>query len=225
LNRSEAATWFNGKRVAIVGSGPGCLDNETGFVDSHDVVLRVNNFRLTPNTGFRTDVFYSFFGSSIRTSKDDLADCSLCMCKLPNADIVPFLTPQETEWHRRRGKMVGVDYRPHYRRRQEWWFCPTYVPTVEEFFVPFNELGRHQPTSGFAAIFDVLSFNPKSVFLTGFDFFRSKLHNVTEPWRPKNHDDPIGHRPEAEFSWLMKNLSRVTADKKLSAMISSASSR
>jgi hypothetical protein len=37
--------FFSGKRVAIVGSGPGCLDNDPGFVDSHDVVVRVNNYK------------------------------------------------------------------------------------------------------------------------------------------------------------------------------------
>jgi hypothetical protein len=53
---------------------------------------------------------------------------------------------------------------------------------------------------------DVLSFKPAAVYLTGFDFFRSNLHNVDEPWKQKNADDPFKHEPEREREWLVKNV-------------------
>lgn len=202
LDRSECQPVFEGKRIAIVGSGPGVLDNEPGFVDGHDVVVRVNNYRLvSPATGQRTDVFYSFFGTSIKKTAHELArdGVTLCMCKCPNAHAI------ESEWHRANGKMIGVDYRPHYERRASWWFCDTYIPTVEEFMVGFRLLGDHMPTTGFAAILDVLSFDPAEIYLTGFDFFRSGVHNVSDPWRVKNLDDPIRHEPERELAWLAAN--------------------
>lgn len=202
VSRSEAARRFEGKRVAVVGSGPGVLGNAKGFLDSFDLVVRVNNYKLSPAAGFRTDVFASFFGSSIKKTAEELKrdGVTLCLCKLPNAQ------PVESEWHRKNGKMIGVDYRPHYRRRQAWWFCDTYIPTVEEFMVGFDLLGQHMPTSGFAAILDVLSFKPAAVYLTGFDGFRSKTHNVNEPWRVKNLDDPFRHEPERELQWLRDNM-------------------
>lgn len=204
LSRSEVAPWFEGKTVAIVGSGPGCAENSVGYVDSHDIVVRVNNYRLIGGTGSRTDVFYSFFGMSIKKTVEELKrdGVKLCMSKLPNAQVL------ESEWHRRNGKMIGVDYRPHYVRRESWWFCDTYVPDVEEFMKPFDALGRHMPTTGFAAIWDVLSFNPKTVFLTGFDFFQSGIHNVNEPWRAKNLDDPFRHDPERELAWVARSMGR-----------------
>jgi hypothetical protein len=217
LNRSEVRPWFEGRRVAIVGSGPGCDENSEGWVDSHEVVVRVNNFKTTARTGKRTDVFYSFFGTSIRKTSEELirGGVKLCMSKVPNAHAI------ESEWHRRHGKMIGVDYRPHYERRKDWWFCDTYVPTVEEFLQPFNALERHQPTSGFAAIWDVLSFDPQSVFLTGFDFFRSGIHNVNEPWMVKNTDDPIRHEPELERRWVAAAVNRysIRCDKRLADAI------
>jgi hypothetical protein len=217
LNRSEVRPWFEGRRVAIVGSGPGCDENSEGWVDSHEVVVRVNNFKTTARTGKRTDVFYSFFGTSIRKTSEELirGGVKLCMSKVPNAHAI------ESEWHRRHGKMIGVDYRPHYERRKDWWFCDTYVPTVEEFLQPFNALERHQPTSGFAAIWDVLSFDPASVFLTGFDFFRSGIHNVNEPWMVKNTDDPIRHEPELERRWVAAAVNRysIRCDKRLADAI------
>lgn len=217
VDRSEVRQRFENKSVAIVGSGPGVLRNAPGLVDSHEVVVRVNNYKLSKQAGFRCDVFASFFGSSIRKTADELKrdGVTLCLCKCPNAHAI------ESEWHRKNGKMIGVDFRPHYRRRKDWWFCDVYVPTVEDFMVSFRALGNHMPTSGFAAIFDVLSFNPRSVFLTGFDFFRSGIHNVNEPWRAKNLDDPIRHEPERERAWLIENMRRhpVTTDAALARVL------
>jgi hypothetical protein len=204
VNRYECLPWFEGRTVAIVGSGPGVLNNSSGMIDRADVVVRVNNYKLSDAAGYRTDVFYSFFGTSIKKTSQDLKKdgVKLCMCKLPDAKVF------ESEWHRTNNKMIGVDFRPHYERRRNmnFWFCDTYVPTVEEFMVGFNLLGHHMPTTGFAAILDVLSFKPASIFLTGFDFFQSKVHNVDEPWKQKNADDPFKHEPERERAWLQKNI-------------------
>lgn len=221
LTRSEVRTRFEGKSVAVVGSGPGCAENPPGLIDGHDIVVRVNNYKTGKGTGFRCDVFYSFFGSSVRKTAEELkADgVRLCLTKLPNASIADRLSTQETAWHRKTGKLIGIDYRPHFRRRAGWWFCDTYVPTVDEFFVGFDLLGRHQPTTGFSAILDVLSFNPREVYLTGFDGFRSGIHNVNERHIIKNRDDPIKHEPERELNWLRQNAGRFKADRRLAVLI------
>lgn len=217
LSRSEVRSRFEGKTVAILGSGPGCVENESGFVDSHDLVIRINNYKLSQGTGFRCDCFYSFFGTSIKKKREDLIrdGVTLCMSKTPNAHAI------QSEWHRVNDKMIGVDYRQHYVRRQNWWFCDTFVPSVEDFLKPFEVLGRHQPTTGFAAIFDIVSFNPKSVYLTGFDFFRSRIHNVNEPWAVKNTDDPLRHEPERERTWLAENMNHypIRCDARLAQLL------
>ena len=200
--------------MAIVGSGPGSLDNEPGFVDSHDVVVRINNYKLFPQTGVRTDVFYSFFGTSIRKTMAELkrGGVTLCMCKCPNAH------PIKSDWHERNGKMAGVDYTYIYRNRATWWFCDTYIPTVDDFMEKFDLLNKHQPTTGFSAILDIASFNPRSLYLTGFDFFRSGKHNVDEKWTQKNNDDPLKHEPELELQHL-RNMTGLSFDKTLEQMI------
>jgi hypothetical protein len=195
------AEFFRGKSVAIVGSAPTVLRNRPGVIDAHDLVVRINNFKtkgFEDRVGRRTDVFYSFFGTSIKKPAADLIrdGVRLCMSKLPNARVM------ESAWHTRHGKEVGIDYRYVYRNRAGWWFGDTYVPDVAEFFRKFEALDRHQPTTGFAAILDVLSFDVTSVYLTGFDFFRSGMHNVDQPWRAKNLDDPIRHEPEREAAWI-----------------------
>lgn len=214
---SEASEQLRGKTVAVVGSAPSVLDNAPGFVDEHEVVCRINNYKLGPAQGIRTDVFYSFFGSSIRKTAAELQrdGVTLCMAKCPNAK------PLTSEWHERNNKPLGVDFRYIYEARQDFWFCDTFVPSVEHFLRSFELLGKHIPTTGFAAILDVLACEPRSVYLTGFDFMTSGIHNVDEKWRPGDPADPIGHRPEREFAWVRANRSMLplTFDKHLSTMI------
>lgn len=213
VTRDEVERTLRGRSVALVGSGPGVLGNARGFVDGHDVVVRVNNWKLGPAPGRRTDVWYSFFGRSIRRSSAEAvaAGVRLCMCKCPNAQFM------ESAWHERNGKQRGVDFRPIYQERAGWWFCNTWVPPLEQFMQQFQMLGGHVPTTGFSALLDVLAFEPASVYMTGFDFFTSRLHNVNEAWRPGNPADPIGHVPAAEAAWLNANRNRypITVDRAL----------
>ena len=220
IGKSDVRARLEGRRVCIVGSGPGVLDNAPGFIDGHDVVVRVNNYKLSAATGRRTDVHYSFYGNSIRTTAAELKrdGVTLCMCKCPNAQAI------QSEWHRRHGKMPGVDVRWIYLKRALFWFCDTYVPDVAAFLSHFALLGNHVPTTGFAAILDVLSCEPAELYLTGFDFFRSGVHNVDERWSEKNTEDPIGHVPERELAWLagqLPNLPHVSCDARLTQAIHS----
>lgn len=209
--------FFRGASVAIVGSGPSCTHNEPGFVDSHDLVVRVNNHRTGYLQGNRTDVHFSFYGTSIKKAPGDLAreGCRLCLCKLPNSQ------PLESAWHRAHGKLNGIDYRYIYEFRKDWWFTETFVPDDAHFLAKFEMLGNHQPTTGFAAILDVLACAPRSIYLTGFDGFSSGIHNVDEPWdkKEKNLDDPIRHRPDVEMQWLREHADKFSFDRTMRKLL------
>ena len=213
----SVTSMIRGKSIAIVGSAPSCLENERGFIDSHDVVIRVNNHKIGEAQGSRTDIHYSFYGSSIRKTPGELKreGVKLCMCKCPNSQ------PIESQWHVANGKKNGIDFRYIYELRKNWWFCDAWIPSDEEFVNSFNLLGGHIPTTGFSAILDVLRAEPKSIYLTGFDFFSSGIHNVNEPWKKGNQNDPICHDPKAEAKWLSENINSypIKLDKKLSEMI------
>ena len=143
LTFEETAERFRGRSVAIVGSAPSVLDNAPGFVDSHEVVVRVNNFKLGREQGIRADVHYSFYGNSVRTTLSQMATAGvkLCMCKCPDAKTL------DSPWHERTGKIEGVDYRYIYRKREGWWPCDTYIPDVARYLAKYELLGRHIPTT------------------------------------------------------------------------------
>jgi hypothetical protein len=211
----RAAEFIRGKRVAVVGSGPGALDNDLGFIDSHEVVMRVNNYKTGRTLGHRCDVFYSFFGSSIKKPADHLkADgVQLCACKCPDAKFI------DSPWHVAQNKPHGVDFRYIYEARANWWFCPVYVPPLADFLESFEMLDRHIPSTGFSALLFARQCGAASIYATGFDFFSSFRHNVDEPWRPGNPDDPIGHAPHLERRWLAANAGGMTFDKRLAEIM------
>jgi len=197
----EASSYLRGKRVALVGSAPSVLENSPGFIDAHDVVVRVNNYKLSPNAGGRCDIFYSFFGGSIRKTAYELRrdGVRLCMSKVPNSK------PIDSPWHERSGRTKGIDFRYIYEARKEWWFCDTFVPSDEHFYRGFEILNGHIPTTGFSAVLDILLAGPLSLYLTGFDFFTSRVHNVDESWKAGNPEDPIRHLPMDELKWIVRN--------------------
>lgn len=215
VKREQVAAMFSGKSVAVIGSGPGVMGNRPGFVDSHDVVCRVNNYKLFQASGFRTDVHYSFYGTSITKKREHLKHdgVRLLMCKCPDAKFM------DSEWHERQNKPHGVDFRYIYAARKQWWFGDVYVPTVEEFVASFDLLDQHVPTTGFSAILAILAHEPRSLYITGFDFFTSGVHNVNERWRPGNPNDPIGHAPHLERAWLARNPDRITFDPALTEIM------
>lgn len=223
--------FFSGKRVVIVGSGPGARYNQAASIEAFDLVVRVNNYKtrgvnangtsfdFTQYVGSRTDVHFAFYGSSVRTPREQLIKegTKLCMCKCPNSQ------PIESEWHRKNNKINGIDFRYIYESRKDWWFCPVYIPSDERFVRVFNMLNKHIPSTGFSAIMEIMDMDPKEVYLTGFDGFTSGKHNMDEVWVKKNNGDPIGHDGRPELAAIKKIAStdkRVRIDKSLRDAIS-----
>ena len=73
-----------------------------GFIDSHDIVVRINNYKTGAAQGYDCDCFYSFFGTSIKKQPEDLlkAGVKLLMCKCPNSK------PLESAWHEKNKKEI-----------------------------------------------------------------------------------------------------------------------
>lgn len=237
ISLEECGEKFRGKTVALIGSGPSALMNPPGMIESFDLIVRVQNYRtkgFEAILGKRTDVHYSFYGTSSRKTREELiADgVKLCMCKCPDGSL-PFKSP----WHLANGKPLGTDYRYIYTSRAPFWFCDTYAPTMDRFMQYLSVIQSedtkppyvgHQPTTGFACMLDLMSFGC-DVFVTGFDFFTSGIHNLNQAWEgtvqngvavSKNPTDPMRHRPDLEMEYMRKNWPQNwTGDARLVALI------
>jgi hypothetical protein len=202
LSLEQISEFFADQTVAIVGSAPSVLENEIGLIDSHDIIVRVNNYKLSNHAGHKIDVHYSFYGNSVRKKKQELIQDGviLCMNKCPNDK------PINSEWHIKNKKSFGVDFRNIHANRNHFWFCDTYIPDTNRFLHFFNMMNKRIPTTGFQCILEILDTPAKSIYLTGFDFFDSNMHNVNERWRKGDPNDPIRHDNEAEKNYIM-NLS------------------
>jgi hypothetical protein len=193
---------FKNKRVVIMGSAPNVLENKGKYINKFDYVIRINNYKIKgfeDKVGDRCDVFYSFFGSSIKKMKEELIEdgVKFCMCKCPDA----FCFEHNVAWDK---KNRGSDFRWVYENRRDFWFCPVYIPTKKYFIKVFHSLGDHIPTTGFACILELIECQPQELYITGFDGFSSKIHNVNEPWREKHLDDPIRHIPGKEIELIRR---------------------
>lgn len=223
LTLSNLAQIFKDRRVAIIGSAPSARDNTAKFIDGHDEIIRINNFKTVgtdlrghhydyrDKVGYRTDWHYSFYGGSIRTKREDLIGIKGHLCKCPDKELV-----HRSQWHEERGLRKACGWAWIYRARTEYWQAPVYIPKVEHYMKCFEMLGGHVPSTGFACIWEFVNLPVKSMYVTGFDFFRSGIHNIDEQWRPGKKDDPIRHIPEKEFEifkrWAQKMPSKIQLD-------------
>lgn len=204
---------FKNKRVVIIGSAPsGASYNYSENIESYDEVIRVNNYKTrgidkrgkvydyTKSLGVRTDWHYSFYGGSIRKSQEELKADGIKghLCKCPDEEC------HVTKWHIKVNQIQGGDFRPLYRRRKDFWIAPVYIPDKDHYMELFNLLGKHVPSTGFACIWELIQCRPKELYITGFDFMNTPVHNVDEPWLKGRADDPIGHDWTAEANLFKK---------------------
>jgi hypothetical protein len=215
--------------VAIIGSAPTVLQNQGHIIDGYDEIIRINNFKVKgidlrrnnydyrSKVGTRTDWHYSFYGSSIRTTKEELKGIKGHLCKCPNEEIVHL-----TEWHKKRRLEKGCGWAWIYRARSDFWQAPVYIPTKEHYLKCFHMLSNHVPTTGFSCIWEIINLPVKEIYITGFDFFKSGIHNVNDIWKPGKADDPIKHMPEEELRYLKKwakEMPEITLDAHLRKLI------
>lgn len=207
LLQSDLVEIFKDKKVVIIGSAPsGAQYNHCNDIESYDEIVRVNNYKTrginnrgkpydyTGSLGVRTDYHYSFYGGSIRKTPEELRADGIKghLCKCPNDEC------HVTKWHEKTNQRHGGDFRPIYRRRKNFWIAPVYIPEKEHYMKLFNILEKHVPSTGFACIWEIIQCKPKQLYITGFDFMKTPVHNVDEPWLKGNPNDPIGH------SWNME---------------------
>ena len=214
IKDKELLKVIEGKRVVVMGSAPSVLNNNGKDIDNYDLVVRVNNFKIKgyeEKVGTRIDIFYSFFGRSIKKENDELKKYGLrfIMCKYPNQEFL-----EHTNGVAKPGISDGCKW--VYEMRKDWWQHPIWIPKLKYFKENFEKISRI-PTTGISAILDLLRFNPKELYVTGYDFMTSGRHNTDEKWN--EGDGNHNHKGEMHLIASLKNAGKIKVDNHIDEMI------
>jgi len=200
---------LKGSSVAICGSAPSIQDNRDGYIDKHDIVVRMNNFKLLRSCGEKKHIYYSYFGKAIRKNASEINEFEVVMCKYPEVDFTGH-TYGETD------AGYSENFIKFYENKKSFFnkiFVPVWKPRLSEWTQNFLSIGRI-PSTGLSCILDILRFKPKKIYITGFDFFSTMMHNVNEPITQKElsrHD----FEREKEFFEKIVRYEPVELDKHL----------
>jgi len=171
-NDVPSALPLDGARIAIVGNAGYLAGAEQGrLIDGHDLVLRMNNFRVSgfeKSVGRRVDVYMSnFYVPDIDFTNPDIGLARWVVSSRPNT----FKKPKQDN--------LDLRYGEHLTEGLHRIGAKTaYVPTLDYIAKVAAQL-HDCPTTGMMAILlgtDVLLERCASLYVTGFSFFEGKSH-------------------------------------------------
>lgn len=203
---------IRGASIAVVGNAGYLADLEQGsHIDSHDLVLRMNNFRLEgleKQVGRRTDIFMSTFYRDVVPDRRLLADVSLIVTSVPNN-----LRKRGLNWRHGQALTQGLE---QLGRRE------MFAPTFDQFEAKRRAIGKY-PTTGAMALWLIAEHLLPvcgNVYVTGFSFFAGRSHYFSsEQVTATNHD------PQRERQLLAETLKphwrsgRIAFDPQLTATL------
>ncbi len=163
---------LDGARVAIVGNAGYLADLSQGEeIDRHDLVLRMNNFRVSGferSVGSRVDVYMSnFYVPDIDFTNPDIARARWIVSSRPNV----FTKPKQDNLDLRYGEHLTDGL---LRIGAKTAYAPS-LPYIQAVAAQL----RDTPTTGMMALLlgiDVLLGRCASLYVTGFSFFEGKSH-------------------------------------------------
>ena len=193
---STKVTGYQGKWVLICGNGPSLdmhFEKHGLNYGDYDYILRMNNWKPSPKTGDKCDIWHTTFWydieqEQIKAMRDKLVwDC--------------FMTG------------VCYEFDPNYRRSIQNLMGrdPDYSLTQHDFDHFRKEVIKTQsPSAGMYAIYMALQ---KEMFITlaGFDFFQGEKHHYYEDKKLDLSRMTTPHQRDVEREWCLK----LEADRKI----------
>jgi hypothetical protein len=203
---------FRGASIAIVGNAGYLSDFDQGErIDSHDLVLRMNNFRVSGmerQVGSRLDIFMSTFFHDVCLDNPLLDEASYLIASVPNN-----FRKHDLRWRHAQAITAAMS---RLKRRE------VFVPPLGGFREKLQQIGKY-PTTGAMALYLVIEELLAvcgSVYVTGFSFFAGRSHYFSQ-----QQVDPTNHDPQRERILLAAALKphwqsgRITFDSQLTAAL------
>ncbi len=195
---------FNGASVAIVGNAGYLRDAAFGsIIDGHDLVLRMNNFRIDgfeTSIGSRTDIFITNFSAhTVDLDRPELRSARYILSSRPNI----FRKYREQGIEEVFGRNITAGMQKIGRR-------DVFAPPLDLFVEWTHRLGAY-PTTGAMAILlisEVLANRCGRMYISGFSFFEGLKHY----FNPTAVSGPIKHNMPDEKGLLREHLAGLVAD-------------
>jgi hypothetical protein len=191
--------YLKGKKVALVGPARSIEGSNNGsFIDSHDVVVRINYAKIgnSKDSGTKTTIIY-YDGSfhDYGNLKPEYLVCSY----------------PPTEWFFNERCLQSVNY---YSSKHKHKIVDSDL--YNKLKMDLNENNKSRPNTGLVALVDLLQYDIKSLFMTGIDFYRtsyarehpdygnSSLGEVSEIFTAGDNGD--SHNIDEQFEYFKNNI-------------------
>jgi hypothetical protein len=217
MNRDRFSEYLKDKSVCLVGPAPSIkeLGNQKEFIDSHDIVVRINKSLPVPKTLFE----------SSGTKTNILYNCLNVDPESGGYLHIPYLE-EEIEWlacpYPNKAPFSGDIQRfigANSDRINFTYFDLRYYNELETKM-------KTRPNSGVLTILDLLSHDIRSLHITGITFFRGGYVNEYREYneqqvlaRMQNHGN---HKQEPQIQYMkkiLKEVKGVTYDKFLEEIV------
>ncbi len=215
IHEKEYEHFLKEKTIAVVGPARSIQDSKNGdLIDSCDVVVRLNYAKIknSKDSGTRTDVIY--YDGSLHDYSN--LKIKFLICSYP-----------KVEWFFESRCKQNVRYYNNFYNHQVV-DCALY----SELKKSLSNDNKVRPNTGLIAMVDLLSYDIKSLFITGIDFYRTAYLNTHPDYGNhsldqvknvfKSGDNGDYHDTEAQFEYFKNNLiidDRVLTDEFLSKQI------
>jgi hypothetical protein len=193
--------FLKGKRVAVVGPAKSIENSSNGEkIDNHDIVVRLNYAKIKnpKDSGKRTDVIY--YDGSLHNYK--VIQPKFVVCSYPS-----------TEWFFNARCARNISYNS--ALYNSLVVDPDIYKNLKFCLDPAMMM---RPNTGLISIVDLLTFDIKSLFITGLDFYRTgyldthpdygkvELNKIKEIF--KSGDNGDYHDIERQFEYFKSNIVR-----------------
>lgn len=215
---------YQAESIAVVGNGPSALRYSIGNrIDACDLVVRMNNYKITagfaPFIGVKIDVFLSslFFRIVQKTEKDLRREgVRMIWSSIPD---MPYVDQWPIDVARAKDNFPAYDiYLPSRYDfikavdKPDWHIFARYAGYAlmgQKFLEAFG-IWWPVPSSGLMAILMAMNCRPKSMIITGFDFYAAdkKAHYYEENGIiPKKTHHSFASEPAVLCKYIKKNRS------------------
>ena len=195
------------KSVAIIGPAPSLEKKKLGkFIDSHDIVIRINEFISEENSidyGSRTDIlFLNLNNHSVEINKKMFYE------KKISANNIRLIVCPRNSLH------VSPFHEKNFKKEENIFKNFKLIGTNTELFHIGNNKNKYledligcHPTVGTLALALLNEIETKNIFVAGFSWYKTKfsynktLFNFLEPFGFDNKNK-LGHKNDIEIKFL-----------------------